>query len=102
MARPIVTTSWTPRTVPTTEYTTPRDRSMSPVSFDSVEWSFDSTEISFDMTFRDLWPLTTAFSTPRYWQYVEDIVGNNVLDLLWEQVQWLTGGRTNKLDTFWQ
>ena len=95
------TTSFTPRTKPSTQYDRPREREESPVSFDSVQITFDSDVYTWDMTFEDLWPLTSIYSTPRYWKYVEDIQGNNVLDLSWEQVLWISGNRTNKIDTFY-
>lgn len=101
MPRPTINTVFTPRTKPSTVYTKPRDREESPVSFDSVDITFDSTQYTWDMTFEGLWPITSIFESPRYWKFLEDLNGNNVVDLLWNQVQWITGGRTNKIDTFW-
>lgn len=102
MPRNKPTTTFTPRVKPTTQYEKPRDREESPVSFDSVEITFDSTQYTWDMIFEDLWPITSIFSTPRKDKFVEDTTGQNVLDLLWEQVLWISGNLVNKIDTIWQ
>lgn len=94
-------TVFTPRSKPTTTYTKPRDREEYPVSFDSVEITFDSTGYTWDMIFEDLWPITSVFDTPRYWKYVKDLTWASIFDLLGEQVQWISGGRTNKVGTTW-
>ena len=101
MPRTSVSTSWTQRSVPTTIYTKPRDRDNVPISFDSTEWSFDSTEITFDMTFRDLWPITSIFDTPRKigllelenWLNLELENGERLL------TEW--GRKSNIIDTNW-
>ena len=93
------TTILTGRTKPTTSFTKPRDREEHPVSFDSVEITFDSTLYTWDMTFEDLWPLTTAYNTPRYAKYIKDMSGQFVFDLSWEQVLWITGRPENKIIT---
>lgn len=95
------TTTFTPRTKPTTQYERPRDREESPVSFDSVQITFDSIDYTWDMTFEDLWPLTSIYSTPRKGKFVEDLTGQNVLDLSWEQVLWISGNLVNKIDTIY-
>lgn len=99
MPRIIPITVFTGRTKPNTEYTKPRDRTESPVSFDSVQITFDSDVYTWDAIFQDLWPLTTSYNTPRYAKYVEDLTGINVLDLSWEQVLWVSWNRVNKIDT---
>lgn len=101
MPRVKPTTTFTPRSKPTTQYTKPRDREESPVSFDSVEWSFDSTEYTFDMIFEDLWPITSIYTTPRKAMYVRDVMEKNIFDLSWEQVLWISGSRDNKIVTIY-
>ena len=101
MPRVKPTTTFTPRSKPTTQYTKPRDREESPVSFDSVQITFDSTEYTWDRIFEDLWPLTSIYSTPRYDKFVEDVTGANVLDLSWEQVLWISGARENRIVTIY-
>ena len=71
MVRTKPTTILTPRVKPTTEYTTPRDRSNVPVSFDSVQITWDSTEYTWDMISEDLWPIQTVYNTPRKIAYFE-------------------------------
>ena len=101
MPRTPINTTFTPRVKPTTQYEKPRDREESPISFDSVEITFDSTEYTWDRTFEDLWPLTSIFSTPRYDMYIRDIMEQDVLDLSWEQVLWISGARENKIVTIY-
>ena len=63
MARPIITTSWTPRTSPNTTY---ERGEIILVSFDRTDITFDSTEYTWDMIselkVRDI---QTAYNTPR-------------------------------------
>jgi hypothetical protein len=93
------TTVFTPRTKPTTEYTKPRDRSEYPVSFDSVEITFDSTVYTWDLTFENLWPLTTIYTTPRKIALLEL---ENWLDFVlesWEVILLEWGAKKNIINT---
>lgn len=91
----------TPRVKPTTEYSTPRDRSNVPLTCDNVNITCDSTFITCDMISQDLWPITTLYNTPRKDKYLEDLRWINVLDLSWKQVLSISGNKVNKIDTLW-
>lgn len=102
MPRNPITTTFTPRSKPTTQYTKPRDREESPVSFDSVEITFDSEEYTWDMTFEDLWPITSIYSTPRKISLLElenwlnfELENDSILELEW-------GIKSNIIDTNWR
>ena len=99
MPRPKITTTFTGRVKPTTNYKKPRNRTESPVSFDSVEITFDSTQYTWDMTFEDLGILETLYKTPRSGLFLRDINQENVFDLSWEQVLWISGRRENRIIT---
>lgn len=101
MPRTPITTTFTPRNKPSTEYKKPRDRSEFPISFDSVEITFDSTEYTWDETFRDVWPLTSIYETPRKAMYARDVMEKNIFDLSWEQVLWISGSKENKIVTIY-
>ncbi len=96
-----INTVFTPRVKPSTTYTVPRDTNTEPFTFDSNDFTFDNDLFTWDMTLVTPWPIITSYSTPRYGSYIEDLLSHNISDLLEEQVQWLSGNRTNKIDTFW-
>ena len=93
--RPTITTVFTPRVKPTTDYTRPREASI--FTCDTIEFTCDTTSFTCDKTL--FANISTSFSRPRYAKYVEDITGSNILDLSWELVQWISGNDTNKIDT---
>lgn len=90
------TTTFTPRVKPTNEYTRPRWEIC--ITWDQVTTTWDSETRTWDEM---CWVLQTQYSTPRYWLFVEDLTWANVFDLAWESVQWISGNRTNKIDTIY-
>ena len=96
MPRTKPTTTYTPRTQPSTEYSTSR-------------WLSYLVQETFWKLLLESWEgaillesaINTSYSTPRYWLFVEDMTWANVFDLSWESVQWISGNRTNKIDTFY-
>lgn len=97
------TTTYTPRTKLSTTYSKPRDNSwVQYFTADNTTIMADTTLYTADVTILSAWgKLTTSYTTPRYWKYLEDLLGNNIFDLVWNQVQWISGKRTNKIDTFY-
>ena len=93
--RPIITTIFTPRVKPTTEYTKPR--MWSTFTCDTTLFTCDTTSFTCDKTIFAV--ITTAYTRPRYASYIEDVTWTNVLDLSWELVQWISGNQVNKIDT---
>ena len=77
--RPIITTSWTPRTSPNTTY---ERGEIIPVSFNRTDITFDSTEYTWDiiseLKVRDI---QTEYNTPRLGYKVRDLMNNFVFDL---------------------
>lgn len=99
MARPIITTTFTPRVKPTTEYTRPREWGWTPFTCDTTLFTCDTTSFTCDKTSTWNMAIDTAYTRPRYASYVEDVTWANVLDLSWELVQWISGNQVNKIDT---
>jgi len=93
MARTKPTTTYTPRTQPSTQYETTR-------------WeNFLLQEDTFRLLLEDWggilleWLTETNYTRPRYASYVEDMTWANVFDLSWELVQWISWNQVNKIDT---
>ena len=97
MPRTIITTTFTGRTKPTTTLTS--------IRWDKIGYLL--LETWFKLLLEDWgWILledsiNNVFSTPRYAKYLEDLIWNNVFDLTWNTVTWISGSNVNKLDTFW-
>lgn len=85
-----------PRTKLSTEYNT--WRTVVRLSWDQATFTWNSTLLTWDETSQ--WSLTD-YSTPRYALYVEDLTLQNVFDLWWNEVLWISGSRTNKIDTIY-
>lgn len=94
MARPIITTTFTPRVKPSTNYTVPRTQDC--VTWDDVTTTWDSETRTWDGM---CWPMVTMYSRPRYASYVEDLTWINVFDLSWSEVLWISWNKVNKIDT---
>lgn len=43
--------------------------------------------------------ISTEFNTPRYSTFIEDINGNNLEDINWVPLEWISWNRVNKIDT---
>lgn len=93
MPRSIPTTTWTERTSPTTNWSS---RDISDIVWDAADFSWIETDYTWD------WTLNTTYrDTPRYESYLEDLTKDNVDDLTWDPVIWISGLNANKIDTTW-
>ena len=101
MPRPIITTSFTPRVKPVTQYSRPRQGGLMNLTCDTTLYTCDTILITCDAT--QIWmPLIdTLFSRPRYAAYVQDLTWSNVVDLSWELVEWISGTQVNKINTIY-
>lgn len=93
MPRNKPSTTWGDRTPPTTSWTT----DILDLIWDTAIFTWDETELTWDQTSG-----FTAWMNTRYAFYVEDLTKTNVVDLTWEEVLWISGQETNKIDTNWQ
>lgn len=100
MPRTKPVTTFTARVKPSTTYERPRENMLSPISFDSTI-TFDSSNYTWDMISEWSGVLSSVYTTPRYAMYLRDITQQNVLDLSWEQVLWISGRRENKIVTIY-
>lgn len=98
MPRPQITTTYTPRVKPTTEYTTPRDWWVN-FTCDTTLFTCDTTSFTCDKVSTWGVVINTAYSRPRYSSYVEDLTWTIVVDVSWELVQWISGNQINKIET---
>lgn len=101
MVRVKPTTILTPRVKPTTEYTTPRDRSNIPLTCDNVNITCDSTLITCDMVSQDLWPIVTLYNTPRKIAYLETENGLQIFTEDNELILLEAGVKNNIIQTIW-
>lgn len=94
MRQPI-TTVYTPRVKPTTNYMRPREWFC--YTWDNVPWTWDEANFSWDESCFD--QIKTIMTSTRYAKYVQDLTWSNVFDLSWSLVQWISGSRNNKIVT---
>ena len=99
MPRPTITTTYTPRVKPTTDYSTPRQWGLMNLTCDTTLFTCDTTLITCDATQTWMPLIETWYTRPRYASYIEDITWTNIVDLSWELVQWISGNQVNKIDT---
>jgi len=92
-----ITTTFTPRTKPTTVFEISRawidyllQESLGKLLLESWDWALLLEE-----------SINTKWQDPRYNLYVEDLIWANVEDLTWDLVTWVSGTRTNEIDTNW-
>lgn len=95
MPRPQITTVYTPRVKPTTQYTRPRE--LDCITWDEITYTWDNVPYTWDWTC--FWWVNTTYTRPRKAKYVQDLTWANILDLSWNQVQWISGNEVNKINT---
>jgi len=92
-----ITTSWTPRTKPTTNWDCMR--CLDPQTCDTTEITCDSTLFTCDITFT--WGIQTSWGTPRKEALISLANDENYLFADWERVELAWWIETNILKTIW-
>jgi len=97
MPRPQITTTFTPRVKPTTDWNCPR--CIKPRTWDTTEIKFDSTLFTFDVT--ATWGLQTSWGTPRKEALITLADDSIYLFADSERVELAGGAESNILKTIW-
>ena len=96
MPRTKPTTSWSERTWVITSWVSWRVKSF--ITWDASNFTWNETNYTWDTSYS--W-ITTDWDASRYDTYIENINWINVFDINENQVLWISGIATNKIDTVW-
>ena len=73
-------------------------RAIDCLTWDESWFEWDETELAWDDT---CWWIVTAWDTPRYESFIEDLNWINLEDIDWVDLEWISWGSVNKIDTTW-
>lgn len=93
--RPTITTPFTPRVKPTTQYTRPREGMC--ITWDEANFTWDSTNLTWDELCTTL--IVTAFTRPRYASLLELENWINIQLENWVLLETEWGAKDNIIDT---